>query len=111
MSITQQAKGEWLIDLKDNTTGQDYQTTKQYDSSLSSAEWVEEAPSGRRQVLPLEDFGTVSFSGGTAIKNGKKVTIAEASGKSISMIDRSGQVIATPSKLASDGSSFSVTRS
>src|SRR5207248_2553874 len=46
VSITEQATDQWLIHFTNNTTGQTYDTTQQYTSSRSSAEWVEEAPSG-----------------------------------------------------------------
>lgn len=110
VSITQQTTGTWLINMVDNTTGQKYETTKQYNSSLSSAEWVEEAPSGGRRVLPLENFGTVHVTAGSAVKDGKKSSLTQLGAKSISMIDGSGHVIATPSAIASDGGSFDVTR-
>ena len=49
--------------LANNTTGQTYDTTQTYTSSHSSAEWVEEAPSGGRGgVLPLDNFGTIQFT-------------------------------------------------
>jgi len=111
VSIAQRAAGEWQISFRNNTTGQSYQTTVQYTSSLSSAEWIQEAPSGRRQVLPLDSFGTIKFSGGSAFKDGKSVTISEAGAKPITMVDVQGNVLATPSALTADGSGFSVTRS
>jgi hypothetical protein len=110
VSLTQQSTGNWLVAFKDNTTGQTYQTPEQYDSSLSSAEWVEEAPSGGRRVLALDQFGSVKFSAGSTVKNGTTDTIAKAGGQAITMADRYGQPIAKPSALAADGSSFTVTR-
>ena len=69
VSITEQATDQWLIHFTDNTTGQTYDTTQQYTSSRSSAEWVEEAPSGGRGgVLPLDNFGTIQFTDGSAMK-------------------------------------------
>lgn len=110
VSITQQASGEWAISMKDNTSGKSYSTTEQYASSLSSAEWVEEAPSGGRRVLPLDDFGTVSFTAGATTKNGKLEDIAAAGGRAMTMINGARQPLAEPSPLGSDGASFSVTR-
>ncbi len=58
VSIDQQGPETWLIVFTNITSGQTYQVTKRYASSLSSAEWVEEAPSaGRQRVLPLDNFG------------------------------------------------------
>jgi hypothetical protein len=110
ISIAEQSTDQWLIAFKNHTTGQTYQTTVEYASSLSSAEWVEEAPSARRGVLPLDDFGTVSFTDGSAVKNGKTVTIAGAGAKPITMADSGGAAIAVPSALTPDGHGFSVSR-
>jgi hypothetical protein len=71
---------------------------------------VEEAPSGGRRVLPLDQFGSVQFSAGSTVKNGTTDTLAKAGAVAITMADRYGQPIAKPSPLGADGSSFSVTR-
>ncbi|GEM_PF-1227221 len=110
VTISQQSAGTWLIAFKNNTTGQTYQTTEQYDSSMSSAEWVEEAPSGGRRVVPLDDFGSVHFAAGSATKDGKSVTIAQSGATPITMIDGTGTPLATPSKLTASGG-FDVTQS
>jgi hypothetical protein len=109
-TITQTSQDNWLITLKNNTTGLNYKVTENYTSSLSSAEWIEEAPSGGRRVYPLENFGSVAFSGGSTVVDGKTLTIAAAGGKAVSMSDSTGRIIAAPSKIASDGKSFGVTR-
>ena len=44
-----------------------YQTTLHYASSLSSAEWIEEAPSSGRRIIPIDDFGTVQFTAAMTI--------------------------------------------
>jgi hypothetical protein len=110
VTLDQQSAGAWVIDFKNNTTGQTYQANEQYNSSLSSAEWVEEAPSGGRRVLPLDDFGTVQFSKASTVKDGATDSISKAGGQAITMIDRNDQPIAKPSALGADGASFSVTR-
>jgi hypothetical protein len=111
VSISEQAPDQWLIDFKNNTTGQTYQTTRQYASSHSSAEWVEEAPSGGRGgVLPLDNFGTIQFTGGSTVKDGQTVNIADAGARAITMIGNNNQALAVPSNLADDGASFSVAR-
>src|SRR5205823_4364498 len=66
VSITQlpQSQNNWLIAFKNNSTGQTFQVTETYASSMSSAEWIEEAPSSSRgRQLPLDNFGSISFSG------------------------------------------------
>lgn len=110
VTLTQQSAGNWLVAFKNNTTGKTFQTTEQYTSSLSSAEWVEEAPSGGRRVLPLDQFGSVQFSAGSTVKNGTTDSIAKAGAIAITMADRYGQPVARPSALGTDGASFSVSR-
>src|SRR6185436_11391170 len=57
VSIEQQGSGRWLIVITNVTSGQTYQVTKRYASSLSSVEWIEEAPSSARgRTLPLDNF-------------------------------------------------------
>jgi Peptidase A4 family len=112
ISVDQQAREQWLIAFANNTSGQSYQLTLQYASSLSSAEWVVEAPSARRgRLLPLDTFGSITFSQASAVKDGQVVTIAQAAGRGITMIDQVGQALARPSGLGDDGGSFSVLES
>jgi hypothetical protein len=112
VSISEQTSNNWLIEFKNNTTGQDYQETVAYTSSHSSAEWVEEAPSagGRGGVLPLSNFGAVDFSNGSAVKDGQTVTIAGADARPITMLNATNQALAVPTALGDDGSSFTVAR-
>jgi hypothetical protein len=110
VSINQSGTDQWLITVADNTTGKSYKTTETYTSSRTSAEWIEEAPSGGRRVVPLDNFGTVAFSNATATVNGKQETAQQAGAKPVNMIDSSGRVIAASSALGTDGSSFTVTR-
>jgi hypothetical protein len=70
VSIAQQSNNEWQISFSDTTTGQSYQTSVSYVSSLSSAEWIEEMPSDQRGLVSLDNFGTVSFSNCFDVQNG-----------------------------------------
>jgi hypothetical protein len=111
VSIAQQQPGTWQISFKNNTTGGSYDQNVQYTSSLSSAEWVEEAPSGGRGgVLPLDNFGTLPFSNASATKDGKTVNLSQAGAQPITMINGRDEPLATPSAISQDGSGFSVTR-
>jgi hypothetical protein len=113
VTLSQQSGGVWQISIVDQTTTQQYQTTVQYNSSLSSAEWIEEAPSvatvGLR-VINLDNFGTVQIQKAMATDAGKQETIAQAGGQSTTMYGRGGQELAAPSALGADGASFIVTR-
>jgi hypothetical protein len=110
VSITEQASGQWLITMVNNTTKATYQRTVRYSSSRSSAEWIQEAPSAGRGIIPLDDFGTVRFTAGSAVRDGKTQSLSALGATAVAMINRSGQAIAQPSTLGADGSSFTVTR-
>jgi len=110
VSITQQSGNDWLIAMKNNTTGGTYNVTVQYSSSNSSAEWVQEAPSVGRGLVSLDQFGAVQFSGASAVRDGKAMSLSALGAKAITMINGQGQPIAQPSTLSSDGSSFTIAR-
>ena len=112
VTLQQQYGDDWLVAFVNNTTGKTYQLTLQYASSRSSAEWVVEAPSARRgRVLPLDVFGSVSFTRASTVKDGKTVSIAEAGGHPITMIGQRRQALARPSALDPDGAGFNVVES
>jgi hypothetical protein len=110
VTITQQSGNDWLIAMKNNSTGGTYNITVQYSSTNSSAEWVQEAPSIGRGLVPLDDFGTVQFTGGSAVRDGSAMSLSALGAKAITMVNRQGEAVAQPSTIADDGSSFTVTR-
>ena len=111
VSIKEQSSGNWNISFTNNTTGGTYQRDVQYNSSRSSADWIEEAPSGGRGgILPLDNFGSIAFSNATAVKDGQNVNLTQAGASPITMINRSRQPLVTPSAITSDGSGFTVSR-
>jgi hypothetical protein len=110
VSIAQQSNNEWQISFSDTTTGQSYQTSVSYVSSLSSAEWIEEMPSDQRGLVSLDNFGTVSFSNCFDVQNGSRVSINGLDAQPMTMIEGNGQALATPSALGTDGASFTITR-
>lgn len=109
-SIAQQSANQWTISLRDITTGQNYQTNVTYASSLSSAEWIEEMPVLGRSFIPLDNFGSIQFSALSTVKDGTALTPAQANAQSIVMVNHSGQALAQPSALGSDGASFTINR-
>ena len=109
-TISQQSPGYWNISVKNNTTGEIYQTSTTYSSTLSSAEWIEEMPSLRRGFIPLDNFGTIQFTDASVTQNGTAVTLAQAQAQRVDMINLDEQLIAATSDLANDGIGFSVTR-
>lgn len=104
------ASNEWLITFADNTTGATYATSVEYDSSLSSAEWIEEMPAGVGLRVSLDDFGTVSFADGSTVENGATETIAGSDAEALTMQNDLGEPTAVPSALGADGASFTVER-
>jgi hypothetical protein len=112
VSIDEQGTGTgvWQISINNNTSGQTYQTTVNYTSSESSAEWIQEAPASSSGVLPLDFFNSVSFSAASATQDGQTVDLAQAGAQPITMLNANNQALAMPSAIASDGSSFSVAR-
>jgi hypothetical protein len=103
-------KGNFQLTITDITTGATFSTTQKSPSAkMSSAEWIAEAPwSGG--VLPLADFGTVSFTNAQATLNGVTSSINYSGWQydAITMTTSSGTVKAQPSSLSSGGSSFSI---
>jgi len=110
VTITQKAAVDWTIQMRNNTTGQAYNTSVKYTSSSSSAEWVQEAPSAGRGMIPLDDFGTLRFSGASAVRDGQSLALKALNPQAITMINGARQPLAQPSVIGADGSSFSVTR-
>ncbi len=88
---------------------QKFTTTKSSNGLRQSAEWIMEAPSVGGHILPLTNFGTISFSGASATLNGSTGAISAFANDPMTMVD--GTARATPSGLASGGSAFSVTYS
>jgi len=105
------ASRQFTVSLHNSRTGQMFSTsTRVSNARRSSAEWVAEAPSSAGGILPLADFGTVSYTANTASVN---KTLDAAIGSftnnyAITMVDASGNVKAQPSPLGTDLSSFSV---
>jgi hypothetical protein len=110
VSLVQQSTGTWLITITNSTTGKTYSTTRNYSSTLSSAEWIEEMPSGD-VFLPLSQFGRVMFSNVQTIQDGASVSASAAQAEPLSMVNMLGEELATPSVLGAGGASFSVARS
>jgi len=80
------------------------------DPSLSSAEWIAEAPSmcaKSCRELPLTNFGTVNFTAASA--NGSAINNSAWSFDPLTMVTGGGSVKAAPSGLNPTGSGFSVT--
>lgn len=71
------------VSISDQTTGQSFTKTLQMSNpDTSSAEWIAEAPAaeqsdGSMQILPLADFGSVTFTGASATAGGHTGSISD----------------------------------
>jgi hypothetical protein len=105
-TVTTNGRGSFTLTLADTSRGWTQTTTQQLKKArLASAEVIAEAPSGSGGVLPLANFGTVSFSGSKV--NGSALTSSTPGIDAITMTTSSGAVKAQPSSISNGG--FSVT--
>jgi hypothetical protein len=96
--------GAFTLTLTDSTQGWNQTTNQTSDAAqLGSAEVITEAPSDGT-VLPLSDFGTVSFTDATA----DQTAIGNQNPSALTLVSASDVTEATPSALAG-GNAFTVT--
>ena len=117
------SNGTFVATVVDSTLGKSYVSpyTAVSGAQRSSAEWIAEAPSSARSILPLADFGTVYFGlDSTGAQNTNYATVSGEYGSigtlsgsfsvySINMVKRNGSLEAQTSPLSTDGTSFYVT--
>jgi Peptidase A4 family len=102
-SVTTDGTGNFALTITNNRSGQSFTTTQRLrHAKLASAEAIAEAPSGSGGVLPLTNFGTVSFS--STRVNGQP--IGNFKPDKIDMV--SGSTLKAQTSALSGGTSFSV---
>jgi hypothetical protein len=103
-SVVAEGGGAFTLTLTDSTQGWN-QTTNQTSvaAQLGSAEVIAEAPSDGT-VLPLSDFGTVSFTDATA----DQTAIGNQNPSALTLVSANDVAEATPSALTG-GNAFTVT--
>jgi hypothetical protein len=110
---------KFTVTITDETTGKSYTTTGTVtNAARSSAEWIAEAPSSYRGVLPLANFGTAYYgSYYTSVAGTCSATVSGITGsigsfgsavQTITMVTNTGTVKALPSSLSTDGADFTV---
>jgi len=107
-SIAQTSPGEWTVAIKNLTNGQSFSRPVFYDSSGSSAEWIEEAPSDQTGIIPLDNFGTISFGDASTVADGQTISLAASGAEVVGMDNQAGEPLANVSTL--DGNGFTVAR-
>jgi hypothetical protein len=104
------ANGAYTLTLTDATAAWTFQTVQRAKAARSSAEWVQEAPwSGG--VLPLANYGTMTFTGASATINGHTGPISDPAWQydPIDMVNGAGQTKSRTSALDPTGTSFNET--
>ncbi len=107
----------WNITLNDLTKGWHFSIIVNYASSQTSAEWIEERPSIAGSITSLANFGT-SYYGDDYVPSVPNTNYATVGGntqpigsltyQSITMVANNGKLLAVPSTLSADGTSFTV---
>jgi hypothetical protein len=103
-SVVANGGGTFTLTLTDSTQGWDQTTNQTSDTAqLGSAEVITEAPSGQ-SVLPLSNFGAVSFTDATV----DNIAIGNENPSALTMVSANDVTEATPSALTG-GDAFTVT--
>jgi hypothetical protein len=103
-SITQGANNQWTISITDTTTNTPFSIVQTYSAPLSSAEWIEEAPSIGGRIAPLAHYSSPAlFDPGTA--NGGNPGLTAANG---GVMIQNGAQVSTPSVPDSDTDGFNI---
>jgi Peptidase A4 family len=105
-SVVTNGGGAFTLTLTDTTQGWTQTTSQTSDTAqLGSAEVIAEAPSdGTGAVLPLSNFGAVSFTNATA----DNTALGNENPAALTMVSAGGVTEATPSALGG-GNAFTVT--
>jgi hypothetical protein len=110
-TLTEQSPDLWLITIKNNTSGKEYRTLVEYESSYSTAEWVQEMVSTvGGEFIPLDSFGSVAFTDVSATVDGENKNLQELNAKPLHMVTSEGQTLASTSAVVVDNASFTVSR-
>jgi len=109
VDIAETTPGVWSITVKNQTTGQTFNTTTPYPSTYATAEWIEETPvvidnSGKVTVGPMPRLSTVGFD--QSLTNGRPAGLTAA--EEIRLVDSKGTALATPSAPDPDSDAFNV---
>ena len=103
-TITQGAASQWTISITDTTNNQSFSIVQTYSAPLSSAEWIQEAPTVGGRIAPLAHYSSPTlFDPGTA--NGKSPGLTAADG---GVMIQNGAQVSTPSTPDSDVDGFNI---
>jgi hypothetical protein len=108
ISLLDQATNAWSIEIHDATSGQWFQKSLTYLSSMLSAGWIVERPTLNDRVRTLADFGQVTFTDCTVTVGGKVGTIGSFPCVQLIMYNRQNAQLVGVSTLTASSSSFTV---
>jgi len=101
--VTWNGGSSFTMYIKDTTTGVAFSKTASQSATETSAECIGEAPTSSGSIVPLPDFGRVTFSSCTAKISGVTGGIGSFSTVyQITMVDSSSHVMAQPSSLTNN---------
>ncbi len=108
--------GEFCLSINDTSRAGDsfttYQSSAQTQNPLadrSTAEWIMEAPTVNGSISTIANFGSVTFTGASAVINGIRGSINASPWQSVALdIAKGGVQYDTTSLLSSPGTSFTV---
>jgi hypothetical protein len=103
--VTSDSSGNFALTLADSRGWNEATTASNSSLARSSAEVITEAPAGSGGILPLADYGTVTFNGATVDYG----TLSSSNPTNIEMITTSGDAETTCSSLYNGGQSFNCT--
>jgi hypothetical protein len=106
-TATANTASNWTITLINETQHWSFSTTQSYSGPLTSAEWIEEAPSlSNGTILPLADYGSVTFDVYDWLAGGASPNFTAF--QSINMTASAGNIISSPSNPDGDADGFTV---
>ena len=110
-TISETASNSWSMTITDVTKNETFSDQFSYNSSNSSAEWIEEDPSySNGQLVPFDNFNIANFTNAATTSNGQSLNLLTATAQPITMVTSSGQPEATPSNINASGTGFSVSQ-
>jgi len=95
--VTYAGSGKFTLAVTNLTTGASFKTTQSASGPRQSAEWVVEAPYNNG-ILPLANFGTVSFDNAVATINGQTKPVASSG--LLSVLNTQGATMASLQNLS-----------
>jgi hypothetical protein len=103
-SVSRNSDGSWTISISDTTSHGSFSTVQAYSGPLTSAEWVEEAPTVGGRIATLAHYSSPqTFDPGTA--NGANPGLTSGDGGDMV---QGGKVVSTPSDPDVDTDGFNV---